>query len=277
MPVLCIHGSTVASILFDAPDASLLDHLAAAGHSAYALDIRGYSRSQADPRVNPDQPYARACDAVKDVDAAMDRICRLEEVSQVALIGASWGTIIAGIYASQVMPERVSRLVLCAPLCDAVDEAELTRLTSGQDLAALPAFRHTTAEGFWTRWTGEHRGRPGDAWKIPAVVKAVLSSFDTASSAPPSKMSMIPNGCLVDLSHSYRGSGLYEPGRIDVPTLVIRGSRDPTSTRQGALSIFERLACADNVYTEVAGGGHFGLIEQSGPAIRGAIAAFLNN
>jgi alpha-beta hydrolase superfamily lysophospholipase len=65
-----------------------------------------------------------------------------------------------------------------------------------------------------------------------------------------------PNGTLVDLTAAV-DEAVYDPGAIDVPTLVVRGSLDTASRRPDALALYDALGADDRTYTELAGGTHF--------------------
>jgi alpha-beta hydrolase superfamily lysophospholipase len=67
----------------------------------------------------------------------------------------------------------------------------------------------------------------------------------------------IPNGTLLDLQAAARGNPVYDPTDIDVPTLVARGSHDPTSVRADALAVFDAVSSDHVEYVEIDGGTHF--------------------
>ena len=120
--VLCLHGATHPSTaVYDFQyqgQPSWLDFLAARGFAAYCLDVRGYGGSTRPPQMaapaaeNP--PFARAEQAIHDIDAAVDHLRGLWGVDRVNLIGFSWGTVTTGFYTS-IHSDKVNRLVLYGP------------------------------------------------------------------------------------------------------------------------------------------------------------------
>ncbi|MBM3558115.1 MAG: alpha/beta hydrolase, partial [Alphaproteobacteria bacterium] len=120
--VLMVHGATYPShVMFDAAldGCSWMDRLAARGFDVWALDLRGYGKStrpaqmSAPPAANP--PFCLTDEAKRDVAAALAHIRKTRKLDRVALIGWSWGTVIAGSYAAD-HPGEIERLVLLAPL-----------------------------------------------------------------------------------------------------------------------------------------------------------------
>ncbi|MEE9375303.1 MAG: alpha/beta fold hydrolase [Rhizobiaceae bacterium] len=270
-PVLCVHGATIASALFDADGESLLDDLASLGIPAYALDIRGYARSLPPSDAPDNRPYARATEAVLDVDAAVRTIMKEHPSRTVSLVGMSWGTIISSVYATGIGKGLIERLVLIAPICDHVDTKELERLMGGMDEGQIPAFRFVSKETFVERLQQEHPTIAEDEWLLRGVLDDV---FKNSLQNQQTGKIQVPNGCLVDLISAFKGKGFYNPANISVPTLIARGTKDPTSSRPGALSIYDRLGGAAT-YLEVSGAAHFGLIEKNGSQIRNGICSFL--
>jgi pimeloyl-ACP methyl ester carboxylesterase len=141
-PVLVVHGSTLGAALFDLPLAgySLLSALAEGGRAAYAIDVRGYGLSLNGPVMDApadaNPPFATLEQAVSDIGAAVDFIRERDNVKAVSLLGSSWGTITAALYATR-HPQFVSRLVLYAPLYADRNEAWLDRIADASDRSRL--------------------------------------------------------------------------------------------------------------------------------------------
>ena len=117
-PVLLLHGSTLpGSIAYTVPLAgrSWLDDLAARGHDAWLLDVRGYGLSwkPEDDGKRPCDPVADTAQAVEDVAAAIAYIRDLTSAPSVDLVGWSWGATVAATYAAG--GGALGRMVLHAP------------------------------------------------------------------------------------------------------------------------------------------------------------------
>jgi len=290
-PILMVHGATVSSLLWDhpLPDWSWMNRFAMDGFHVYALDIRGYGGSTrpiemeaANPEVFP--PYACAEDVQQDIEDVISFITRRHQTDRVDLLGGSWGSMTCGLFASTQRASMVRRLVLYAPIYDeghtktswwhgAVDP-------NNQDSVnpKLGAYRWVTREGLISRWDEEIPFEDKSAWRSNEVFDALFSACvqeDAAAGSQKSKAFRAPNGTLVDLFGAYTGHPVFKAKNITVPTLLIRGDHDETSSRIGALKLFDELASQQKVYVEVGNGAHFVILENQAPKVHQAVVSFL--
>lgn len=281
-PVLMVHGATYASRLYDIPHpgASWLRATADAGFAAYALDIRGYGRSRSAAMERTGTPYAPARDAIRDIDDAVTWIRARHGVDAVRLIGGSWGSITTALFVSTIGRAHVSRLVLYAPIFAERNAGWLDLLTDPECPGRLnPAFgaaRPVTEAETRARWDAEMH--PGADWRGEPVLQALVRSSlsdDPASGDHDPPAFRAPNGTFLDLWEAFNGRPLYDPSAIRCPTLLIRGSADPTSTRSDALALFDRLGAVERHYAEIANGSHFISAERSAPQVFATVNRFL--
>jgi pimeloyl-ACP methyl ester carboxylesterase len=274
-PVLVIHGSTFGATLFDLPVAgySMLRELASSGRAVYAIDVRGYGLSlngrvmDAPPEANP--PFATLEHAVLDIGAAVDFIMARENAGALDMIGSSWGTITAALYATRY-PQKVARLVLSAPLYAERNEAWLERIANPDNRRQLHprfgAYRLLTLEELTQRWTGDLEGEDPASRREPNIAEAIFSALSAAdpralSHHPPALR--IPNGALLDLVTVFNGQPLYDPAKLTMPILIIRGAGDTTSTDSDARNLLGRVASRDKKYHIVSPGSHFLCVERN--------------
>ena len=121
--ILLVHGSTYSSHEFDIDyeDYSLVRRLAREGYAVWRLDIAGYGQSgEVEDGLMPDTAYA-----AEDIRAAMELIARETGRDRVDLLGWSWGTMTAGLYAAEY-PEHLGKLVLYAPILTGIGKAEIS-------------------------------------------------------------------------------------------------------------------------------------------------------
>lgn len=85
-----------------------------------------------------------------------------------------------------------------------------------------------------------------------------------------------PNGTILDMLESADGQYIYDPSAITVPTLVVRGSFDPTATRADALELYDTLGATDDrkTYVEIAGGTHFLHLERRRDVLHDTVRMF---
>jgi alpha-beta hydrolase superfamily lysophospholipase len=280
--VLFVHGATYASRLYDIPHpgASWLAATAQAGFAAYAIDIRGYGRSRHPALEEGRTPVARASEAIRDIDDAVRWISERHGSPGVRLVGGSWGSITSALYATSLGADRISRLVLYAPIFAERNPGWLELLADPGDAARLnPAFgptRLVTEEATRARWDAEIP--KGETWREERVFRALVdASLDDDPQAqghtPPAFRA--PNGTFVDLWEAFNGRPLYDPARLTCPVMLIRGGADPTSTRSDALALFDRLGASERSYVEIANGAHFVSAERRAPEVFRATSAFL--
>ncbi len=281
-PVLFVHGATYASRLYDIPHpgASWMNATAEAGFAAYGLDIRGYGKSRSVAMETATEPYARATDAIRDIDDAVSWICARHRVASVHLVGGSWGSITTALFVATLGASRVEKLVLYAPIFAEVNDSWRGVLADPADPARFnPTFgptRLVTEAATRERWDAEIPD--GADWRDEKVFQALVrSSFaDDAQSMtlePPAFRA--PNGTFVDLWEAFDARPLYDPAKVRCPTLLIRGGADPTSTRSDALRLFDRLGAEDKEYAEIAHGAHFVSAERRAPCVFSITTAFL--
>ncbi|MEO1344879.1 MAG: alpha/beta fold hydrolase [Pseudomonadota bacterium] len=284
LPVLFVHGATFASRLYDVPHpgASWLKATAEAGYAAYALDIRGYGKSSVTSLANKAKPYARGTDAVKDIADAVSWLCERHNCDQIGLIGGSWGSITAGMFASGAFNSRIAALVLYAPIYGETNLGWLSFLSHpsnpGQFNPAFKGARPVCETSTRARWDAEIPA--GQEWRDEAVFQALVQSSladDPHSIYRDPPAFLAPNGTLLDLWEAFNARPLYDPSCIECPTLLLRGGADTTSTRSDALDLFDTIAASSKRYVELANGAHFASAERIGPHVFQMANAFLRD
>lgn len=269
-PVLCVHGATLAGYIWDipVPNMSFLDHFAKAGHRSYALDIRGYAGSACvaalDAAGAPDKPYARAKEAILDIDDAIDFIREETGFDTVYLVGSSWGTVTTAMYCTGPGAAKVDRLVLAAPLFSARNEAwlEMIRDPENHDRPnpALGPYRLVSRKEVEERWDAEIPGPDKTIWRDPIVFDALMKDAVAGGlpgTDPGNQVFCAPNGTLIDLFEVFSQRPLYDPAALTLPVLLIRGDADPTSTHADASNLFDRIAAPIKRYAMIGNGAHF--------------------
>ena len=256
--VLFVHGATYPgrAVFAPAPDYSWLAATADTGRDAFALDVRGYGESDVPEAIDADpgavEPPARTGTAAADVRAALAAL----EYDRVHLVGYSWGTMISGtLLAARDAPDVASYAAFAPVFRPPAERA--ADFDPGDP--PRPA-RVVTESEARDRWESQFpRGTDPDRWRDPAAFDAFWAAVRDSNQgvdAGGTPAIRAPNGTLVDLQRAAAGEDPYAPGAIDVPTLVVRGSNDPTATREDALALYDALGDPRR-YVELAGGTHF--------------------
>ena len=238
--ILLLHGSSYSSHEFDIDyqDYSLVRFLARQGYAVWRLDIAGYGKSgQVEDGFMPDTAYA-----VEDICAAADEIRRNSGQEQIDILGWSWGTMTAGLFTVD-HPEYVRKLVLYAPILSGLGEQEVKE-----------PFSHNTWEG-----AAEDFQKQEDGAFDPEITDSILIEL-FCSSCWHYDGDSSPNGWSRDVFVD-NNTRLIDLERINVPTLVIYGSKDPYMNHKLLNEAFELLPEGSRVQ-EIEGGSHILMYEK---------------
>lgn len=247
-----------ASWDLQAGDHSFMRHLACAGFDAYAFDARGFGGSSRpaalDGPAEGAAPVVRATDAAEDLDVVVEAAIRTSTVGQVDVIGWSWGSDVAGLYAGQ-HPERVHKLVLMSPVYD----------------RRWPA-RHRSAGAWYPLARADVERLYAPEREAHAVWEEFVASLFRFS--PDGGSLRLPSGPYRDLYGSE--APVWDAHKVAAPTLVLRGDQDPASLEPNAYRLFERLDHAASRRFVVLGGfGHFLFREHEHSTVMRLVADFL--
>jgi pimeloyl-ACP methyl ester carboxylesterase len=266
--LLFVHGATYPSeTTFDLPlgGRSMMDYIAQQGWDVYLVDIRGYGGSTRPPEMARPaaeaKPIADTPTAVKDLGAAVDHILKKRGVAKINLMGWSWGTAILGMYTVE-NNAKVNRLVLYAPLW-----IFTSRPLIGGD-GPMPAYRTVTKDSARQRWLA---GVP-DAKQADLIPPGWFEQWADATWAtdpvgskqvPP--VLRAPNGVLEDLRNYWAaGRAQYDPGLINVPTLLIHAELDADLPSDQTRAYFAKLTGAPyKRYIEIGEGTHQVMMEKN--------------
>ena len=278
--LLFVHGSTYpAEAVFDyALDGlSWMEYIAGRGFDVYLVDVRGYGRSTRPAAMDaaPEQgaPVARTDEAVADVAAAVDFICRRRGIHALNLMGWSWGTTIMSIYASR-HNERVRKLVLNAPQWLRNGPSQLD---AGGALGAWRAATRETTRAHWFDGVPPHKieevisPAAYEAWLVAAM------ATDPVGSAQNPPYLRAPNGTLQDTRDFWtQGEPPYDPAAIRVPVLLTHAEWDAVLPASMGHALYAKLVNAPyKRYIEFSEGTHYLMLEKNRMQVFGEVQHFL--
>ena len=242
--VLILHGGTLpsaASAAFRFDGHSWMDDLSDAGFDVWALDFLGYGESDRYPEMsapaNANPPPGRAAQASLQVSRAVDFICKNQKVGKASIISHSWGTLVAGVFATQE-PSRLDRLVLYGPV------TLRRQLTPSHE--QIPAYTFVTEEEQWKRFSGwAPAGEPPVLEKrhFDVLGPTYIASDPTSRTRNPPSV-QVPGGPDADLADAWGGKFIYDPGKIISPTLIVRGEWETITTDEDAPWLYKALTNA---------------------------------
>ena len=224
-PVLYIHGATFpsdCSIMYRFDGVSWADHLNRCGFSVYGLDFMGFGGSERYAPVPDCEIPGHAREVCAQIARAVAFICERHRRGRVSIIAHSWGTISAGLSAS-LHPETVGALVFFGPIIRREGPPrdpprEPTRLVTVQQ--QHDRFVEDVPKGHPSMLLDRHF----ELW----AEKYLASDPASRTREPPSVM--IPNGPAADIAAAWSGERLYDPARLAMPLLVVRGVWDSLCT-----------------------------------------------
>jgi len=279
--LLFVHGATYPSdTMFDLKidGKSWMDSIAKHGYDVYSMDVRGYGRStrpsEMDRPARDSAPVVTTDDGMRDFGAVVGHILERRGIARLNLMGWSWGTVIAGAYSAK-HPDRVERLVLCAPLW-------LRRVPGGLRVdGQMGAYRCVTFEAAKQRWLN---GVPADRHQdvIPPGVleawwKANMEADPVGATLSPSAV-RAPNGLLVDaLQYWEADTRYYDPAAISAPVLMVVGDWDVDTPAYMAQAILTRLGSRNKRLVIVGEGTHHLMLERNRLQMFREVQMFLNH
>jgi pimeloyl-ACP methyl ester carboxylesterase len=272
--VLFAEGSTIATAGnagYRIDGESWMDDLAAHGADVWSLDYLGYGASDHYPLERLDSLTGTAADCAQQLLAATRFILRRQHATRLSLIGDSFGTLSAGL-AVTLEPQLFRSLVLFAPVTAA------TAIGTGKNSTPLTPFDLVTPLDFWIvyrTWVP----RPGaglDSLFFAGVWgRTVLATDPTSVERTPPSI-LVPSGPDLDVRNAGAGRLAFDPNRIIVPTLVLRGEWDSIATTPGTQRLFDSLAGAPwKRMVVIAAGTHLVQLEHERHQVFREVEAFV--
>lgn len=276
-PVLFVHGATFPSALaadFPFGGCSWMERLAARGHDTWALDFLGFGKSDRyHEMAGADAegvPLGDSSDAAVQISSAVDFIKQITCAPRVCLIAHSWGCIPAARFVA-ADPQMLERFTMYAPV--------VTR---------PGPYERSPQRRFWDVSADYQRRR--FAGLVPVGVNPLIDPLDlepwleayvasdptSALRAPPS--ARVPYGPTADIDRVWNGVELFDPAEIRVPTLIVFGEWDVTTTTEDALRLYRALTHApERQLTLLDRGTHIMHLELARPRLYAAVTAFLES
>jgi pimeloyl-ACP methyl ester carboxylesterase len=243
---------TAGNAAFKIDGMSWMDDLAQHGYDVWSFDYLGYGQSSRYTVPGTDSAAGNAAACAAQLERAARYIIQRQHVAKLFMIGDSFGTEVAGVFATRA-PELIERLILFAPV---------TPLAPGTkapaDTTPVAARGYVTPDDIWAVYAswlppGEHAGLDHDYF-IQVWGRAYLATDPTSASRTPASV-QVTTGPDVDNRDLAAGRFPYDPSRIRVPTMILMGEWDSIATEDGAKRLFDALTNAPLKRRVVIGGG----------------------
>jgi len=257
--VLFVHGSSMASQpTFDLqvpgrPDSSVMDHFARRGYDCWCVDMEGYGRSTKNRDNNA--PISQGAD---DCYAAALYIRRLRGKRPLLVYGISSGALRAAMFAER-HPEMVARLALDAMVW--TGEGSPTLAERRKKLPEFQAKNRRPIDKVFIHSIFD-RDHPGSAEeKVVDVFADAVCALDDS----------VPTGTYVDMCSKLP---IVNPGKITVPTLIMRGQWDGIASMDDLLKFFAKLPNPDKQFAVMAGISHASFQQKNYMLVYHILASF---
>ena len=240
-PLLMIHGLTYSSHEFDVnvKDYSLARFFATHGYKVWLLDIAGYGQSGAvEDGFMPDSDYA-----AEDRAEAARFILNKSGRKSLDLLGWSWGTVTGSRFAAS-NTELVRKLVLYAPIVAGLGEAEIEE----------PFHKNTRAHA-----AEDFQVRKDKSIDYDIVEREVANTY--LDNCKRYDKDTSPNAGRVDLCVS-SADRLIPTSDLDIPVLIIAGSKDPYVSPELCKEAFESLPDKHSRLEIIDGAAHAMMMER---------------
>ncbi|MBJ2064879.1 alpha/beta hydrolase [Serratia odorifera] len=278
--VVLMHGATYSSgSLFDTPvdGESFLDYLARAGFDVWAVDVSGSGGSTRPPAMqqpaalNP--PLVTTEQGVRDFSDAVTYVLQHNQLTQVNIIGMSWGGSVTGSFTTR-NADKVRRLGLIAPQW--LNNGP-SRLDSGGELGAWRLVTLAQVQQRWLAGVPQHKRDDiipdgvFDAW----VANTLSEEPDEALRA--SGTIRVANGPVQDIRDYWRADRpFYQPADISVPLLLVHGEWDVDVPLSVAQDWFLHATGAPwKRWLEIGEATHMMVLEKNRRQVFAALAGFL--
>lgn len=260
--VLYVHGSTFGadlSISYRFDVHSWADALNDAGFTAWGFDWAGYGQSDRYP-AGGSAPVGRMAQALPQLRRVIAAIRARNGDRPVALVAHSWGASVAASYASHY-PDDVRALVLFGPI---VRRSPLPSPMPTAIAAPVPSHYPVSLWAQYRRFVEDvPRGQPQvlseahfQAWSA-----AYLATDPNATTrCPPSVWT--PAGAMADVRAWWSGEWLFEPARVQAPTLLVRGEWDSLCTDVDAATLLGALGSIHTVDCKIERATHLMHLEE---------------
>lgn len=274
--VIYVYGATfpsALSIAYRFGGYSWLDDLQARGFDVWGFDFAGYGGSDRPAafarEAERGEPIGRASDAAGQLARVVAHVRLASGRQRVSLVAHSWGTIVAGLFASR-HPDEVERLVLFGPICrrDGLcsEPANIGAWRLVSIAAQLARFVEDVPKGHPTVLIEPELRRWGPAY---------LASDPEAAFRMPEPAVKVPSGPSADIAAAWAGRLGYEPAAITAPVLIVRGAWDSLTTDADASWLRERLGSSETRDVVIPQGTHLMHLEHAREGLFEATAAFL--
>lgn len=237
--IVLVHGLTYSSHEYDVDyqDYSFVNFLARHGFYVWTFDLAGYGNSE-----YPENGFVVGTEyASRDIANVIEYICNISQISQLNLLGWSWGTVTTALYSAQ-HSNKIRRLILYSPFY---------RFLKGQP--PQEDWHYYDPKQAREDFQRDPFTAEIDYAKVDPVIAGLWVAnckiFDGKKS---------PNGGRRDL---LTRDIQFEPEKLTMPVLLIAGNNDPYLVNVDLSALYKLLPNPKSELVVLEGGAHMIMIE----------------
>lgn len=257
--ILLVHGLTFAQFVFDIKykDYSFCEYFSEQGYCVWRLDVGGYGKSD---------KYENGWDVTtenvaKDIVCVAERICQYQNVSNIDVLGWSWGTMTTAM-AARFRPELFRKMIWLGPCLGgmfepvevetpflAIDENYVNRIWQQNPEFVENGINFNTVEvAVQNMWSVFAYTQKGGVLRPAGGAKEIMEAGD---------------------------KWLIKAEEVSVPVLIVAGDHDFYTSLERCYQIAEQLPKGSRV-CHLPGAGHaMGLEKEYYRPTREAVLSFL--
>ncbi len=283
--IILVNSLSIPSVAaFDVPQFSLMDKLAENGFDVWGIDFVAQGKASFPPSMQKNPPPTgifplRATEALPQLAHAIDFITQKTGKTKVTLLGWSWGSIVAAMYAIKY-PTQVDHLILYGAMyADSLPQSAQAiflqpyATKNGQFNEHLPAYQNIPWKIIQSHWQMMTNGNATIASQ--AAFNAVGNTYRSIDKHPIEKGTLRrPMGPMKDLFLTWHHQVPYPIKQITTPTLVIYGEQDIFADK----TLFSQLTHVKHKKeVHVKEATHWLIYEKNRSEFYNAVTNFINN
>lgn len=256
--VVLAHGSaTAGKESFDLsvpgkPDMSLMNVLAENGFDVFALDVRGFGRSD-----HPEKHFTTA-DASRDLNAVVDYVLKLRNAAKVSLLAWSWATQYGGMFV-MANPQKVDRYISYAQM--GVDSPDIAKRRQNIHVFRSKVYTQIPEASWHPRFYSMTPKEANYPEAVNTYAKAAVAVEKNTPTSPQLDMvTILP---------------MLNPKLITVPTMIIHGQYDDVCDVAQLTPFFVQLPNPNKRYVQVPDAGHMMMYQKGYKIFQQAVVNYL--
>ncbi|XUO82809.1 alpha/beta hydrolase [Halomonas sp. KM007] len=265
-PLLLVHGATIASELWvnDDRKRSWCHQLAERGFNVFTFDFLGFRESSVDEYENLSILDTRSYKSADHLNSVVNFIKKYTGSFFLDVMSCSWGTVVLTKFLSLDISQSIRRAVFFAPIYndDKAGSYWKSKYEAIPQVNGIKAgYVYINKYDFVSRWNEEIPLLEKNIWRSQSVLNSIIDNTINKSTSSGDSF-IVPTGPLADLYDIFNGFQVHDSTEVNIPSLVVRGDHDLTSTFLSSKLFYDNISCCEKKYLTISDGSHFVILEE---------------